>query len=320
MSRLALILATLVVALFLCPGSARAQTCSATISTVDFGSPSLLTSAAVDVTATLTVTCTNIPLLSVVKMCPSIAAGSGGADGSARLLAGTSGTLRYQLYQDAARTQAWGAVDHTALGTVPAIILSPVLAGSATATRTLYARLFGGQTAVVPGSYRSTFSGNATLFSYSPALVGANASCTGFVGNTTIRPTFDVIATPAKTCTIGAAALTFPNTGILSRAVTAESRIAVTCTGQTSYAVQLDAGHNADAGGTRRMRAAAGGLISYGLFRDAGRTLPWASGAQAASGLGTGASQSITVYGRVPIQQTPQPGTYSDTVVATITY
>ena len=37
-------------------------------------------------------------------------------------------------------------------------------------------------------------------------------------------------------------------------------------------------------------------------------------------GTGTAATQSIPVYGRVPAQATPPPGTYSDTVVATVTY
>ena len=37
------------------------------------------------------------------------------------------------------------------------------------------------------------------------------------------------------------------------------------------------------------------------------------------AGLGTGAAQSYTVYGLVP-QATPRPGSYSDTVTATITF
>jgi len=35
---------------------------------------------------------------------------------------------------------------------------------------------------------------------------------------------------------------------------------------------------------------------------------------------GNGASQSYTVYGRVPAQTTPAPGTYTDTVTVTVTY
>ena len=38
------------------------------------------------------------------------------------------------------------------------------------------------------------------------------------------------------------------------------------------------------------------------------------------AGLGTGAAQSYTVYGLVPPQAAPRPGSYSDTVTATITF
>ncbi|MGO7251540.1 spore coat protein U domain-containing protein, partial [Rhizobium brockwellii] len=103
------------------------------------------TSGPVDVTGTVTITCTSIPLLSVVKVCSGIGAGSGGTDGSGRLMTGTAGSLRYQLYQDAARSIAWGSLDNPVLGTVPAIIISNLLNGAGSATRTLYARLFGGQ-------------------------------------------------------------------------------------------------------------------------------------------------------------------------------
>ena len=35
---------------------------------------------------------------------------------------------------------------------------------------------------------------------------------------------------------------------------------------------------------------------------------------------GPGLAQTLTVYGRVPAQSTPSPGTYADTVVMTICY
>jgi spore coat protein U-like protein len=38
------------------------------------------------------------------------------------------------------------------------------------------------------------------------------------------------------------------------------------------------------------------------------------------SGTGTGLTQTLTVYGRVAPQTTPKPGTYSDTIIATVTY
>lgn len=63
------------------------------------------------------------------------------------------------------------------------------------------------------------------------------------------------------------------------------------------------------------------GSITYGLYTDAARTIPWGSAAgQTISGTGNGSARSLTVYGRVPAQTTPMTGLYSDTVVVTVNY
>ncbi|WP_280527698.1 spore coat protein U domain-containing protein [Ciceribacter thiooxidans] len=38
------------------------------------------------------------------------------------------------------------------------------------------------------------------------------------------------------------------------------------------------------------------------------------------TGTGTGLTENVSVYGRVPAQSTPAPGTYTDTIVVTVTY
>jgi spore coat protein U-like protein len=62
--------------------------------------------------------------------------------------------------------------------------------------------------------------------------------------------------------------------------------------------------------------------VTYGLYRDAARSLAWGAttGVNTASGTGTGTTQTLTVYGRVAPQTTPKAGTYTDTIVATVTY
>jgi spore coat protein U-like protein len=62
-------------------------------------------------------------------------------------------------------------------------------------------------------------------------------------------------------------------------------------------------------------------FIAYGLYRDAGRQDFWGEvvGTDTLAGTGTASAQSIPVYGRVPSTDAPA-GSYSDTVVATITY
>jgi spore coat protein U-like protein len=58
------------------------------------------------------------------------------------------------------------------------------------------------------------------------------------------------------------------------------------------------------------------------LYSDALRTLNWGNtSASWVSGTGTGAAQTLTVYGLIPLQTTPAPATdYADTVTITVTY
>ena len=51
-------------------------------------------------------------------------------------------------------------------------------------------------------------------------------------------------------------------------------------------------------------------------------TVVWGNtvGTDTVAGTGNGASQAYTIRGRVPIQTTPAPGAYADTVTVTVTY
>jgi outer membrane usher protein len=65
--------------------------------------------------------------------------------------------------------------------------------------------------------------------------------------------------------------------------------------------------------------------MTYGLYRDAARTRPWGDGSFGTStvtstGGGVNVVRTHTVYGRLPAQGVPPPGSYSDTVTVTITY
>ena len=148
-------------------------------------------------------------------------------------------------------------------------------------------------------------------------------------GSTTANLTAQITVTAS--CTINAATLTFPSTpgtNLLTAAVTASTTVAVTCTSGSPYSIGMDNGANFS-GGTRRM-ATGGNYVNYGLYVDAAYTNPWTTGASNSTctttndcylGTGTGASQSISIYGQVPITATAPPsGTYSDTVTMTITY
>jgi spore coat protein U-like protein len=66
----------------------------------------------------------------------------------------------------------------------------------------------------------------------------------------------------------------------------------------------------------------AGATINYSLYTDNGRTTVWGNtvGTDTVSATGSGASQSYTVFGRVPAQTTPAPATYTHTITVTVTY
>jgi spore coat protein U-like protein len=114
----------------------------------------------------------------------------------------------------------------------------------------------------------------------------------------------------------------------LTSAITANASIAVQCTNTTPYSIGLDNGANASSG-QRRMQSS-GNFINYNLYTDSGFSLPWTTTSSASSctagsgscvlGTGTGANQNVTVYGQVPVQPSPAPGGYNDTVVVTVTY
>jgi spore coat protein U-like protein len=95
----------------------------------------------------------------------------------------------------------------------------------------------------------------------------------------------------------------------------------VTCTNSTAYEVGLNDGLHFSA--NRRMKTLLlPNYVSYELYRDASRSLRWGNtvSVDTLSGTGTGASQPLTVYGRVPSQTSQPVGVYNDTITVTVTY
>lgn len=133
---------------------------------------------------------------------------------------------------------------------------------------------------------------------------------------------FQVQINIQATCiVVSASDLNFGNAGVLSANIDSTSTISVQCTTSTPYTIGLNQGVNGSSVTARQM-AGSGGLIDYALFRDSGRTQNWGStvGSDTVAGVGNGAAQNYTVYGRVPAQTTPAPALYTDTVTVTVTY
>lgn len=303
-----------------CGSPVWAQTCSFSMSDMNFGFVNLAGGASPNSTATLNVTCNNNSSSGLsVRICANINAGSGGQVSGVRQmkLGSTSTALNYQLYQDALRLTPWGSVDQTAIGS-PLVIdmLLPALINSA--TYTVYGRISASQASAAKGLYTSSFAGMETRFNYAAYTLGA-PSCTGMTQGLTRVP-FTVTAAVEPTCIVSAQSINFGSHGVLRTAVDATGSISLTCTANLPYTVSLNGGLSNSPPAARRMTRSGAG-VTYGLYRDTNRANVWGSAAgQIASGTGNGSAQTLTVYGRVPAQNTPAPGLYSDTVVVTVNY
>jgi spore coat protein U-like protein len=316
MLRLGLIL----LVVFSAPRSGHAQSCSFSVTTINFGIVDVLSGAPADATGTVNITCSGSSSGANMRICLNINAGSGGATSGIRHLRDSGNrALNYNLYQNASRTVPWGSVQQTALGNPVAVNLTlPSGGGSASTTRTIYARILAGQQTARAGLYGSTFSGTQIRFNYR-TYTGSPPSCTTVTQNAT-RPTFTVLAAVQENCLVTAQNINFGTHGVLSAQVDATGGLGVTCSSGASYTIGLNNGLTGTGPTARRMTLGAQAVI-YGLYKNAARTQPWGnSGAQLVTGTGAGTLQTLTVYGRVPAQATPPAGTYTDTVVVTVTY
>jgi spore coat protein U-like protein len=117
--------------------------------------------------------------------------------------------------------------------------------------------------------------------------------------------------------------LDFGTSGFLLTSVDAQSTIQVQCTNTTPYNVGFDKGVNGSSVTARQLKGGPSNeTISYAIYTNAGRTTNWGNtvGTDTVTGTGNGTPQTIQVYGRVPAQTTPTPGTYTDTITVTVTY
>ncbi len=296
---------------------AHAQSCSFSITNVAYGTVDVTANAAVDTTATLTVTCSSLASVAL-RVCVNLDAGGGGAsNASNRFMKSGSNTLTYGLFSDAARTTPWGSNFWGGGGAGPVLVDFPLFIGSSTMTRTVYGRIYSGQQTVPAGSYLSAFSSTDAKIQYGLlSLVSCNLLTST---NTT---SFNVTATVPTTCSVATNDLDFGMAGTLAANIDASTTVSPSCTSGAAYHVGLNGGLSGATDPTRRKMTKAAESVLYGLYRDAARSLPFGDviGSNTVSGVGSGLAQSVPVFGRIPPQPTPSPGGYSDTIIVTLTY
>jgi spore coat protein U domain-containing protein, fimbrial subunit CupE1/2/3/6 len=139
---------------------------------------------------------------------------------------------------------------------------------------------------------------------------------------TAATSSFTVSASVSANCTISAGALAFgsydPVSANASTDLDQTSTITVACTKGSTGVVALDDGVNAS-GSTRRMKAGTN-YLNYEMYNDAGRTTVWNASNTVSYTAASKASTGLTLYGRVAAGQDVPVGSYSDTVIATITF
>lgn len=215
-----------------------------------------------------------------------------------RFMTGPGGAkLNYGLYTNSTHTSNWGNTSPTWLSGTTITGNDPI---------TVYAQLPGNQYPT-PGSYTDTIT--ATIKDTT-------------AGNTpgTTTTTFTVTATVEAEGTVSVTALAFGTyTGSL---VQSTSTITATCTNGTGYTVGLSAGSASGATVTNRMMTGpSGALLHYSLFSNSTHTTNWGNSTGSwVSGTGSGTAQALTVYGQIPASQYPTPGSYTDSVIVTLTY
>jgi len=301
-------------------GAARAQTCTGSMPTVDFGTLSTGSGNPADVNATLSISCTGFAT-PYVRLCVGLGtAGSPSYD--TRALTGSQPVkLNYNLYQDANRSVVFASVYDSQQRYVS---VNLALSGGAGSTQVpVYGRVLGGQTSAPADTYSTTFATGDTLID----AIGYTASppvCTTTLSNAA-RWTFVVRAVVGTTCSLSAANIDFGQLGVLTEAVNTTGVISTTCTNGAPYSLALNAGSSAGATVNSRKLTRSGGsdTLAYSLYRDAGRTQIWGdgtSGTSTVSVTGSGQTQTATVYATLPAQASKPVGTYSDTITVTVTF
>jgi len=128
--------------------------------------------------------------------------------------------------------------------------------------------------------------------------------------------------------TVSATSLTF-GTLVAGGSGNATAIITVNAASGTPYTVTVDAGLNYSGGGVRNVQSGAVIGASYRLYKDAAQTAEWGDAgfantytgggtATGIAGTGSGANQTLTVYGTITANTTP--GAYSDGVTVTVNY
>ena len=317
---IALILALAVLVVFPLPARAVLN-CTFTITNLNFGTIDLTANTTFDTTATFSATCSGGSSGANARICPNINAGSGGvaSGGDPRHMLNGSNPLNYNMFQDSARTTVWGSYLWSSPSvTPPTINITLNSSGAGNTTRTIFGRVSAAQQTLPSGTYTSSFTGTQTQIAYQQT---SSNNCATIGSTNATSASFTVTATYSSVCHLASTNLNFGSTGVLVSSVAGTSTVTATCSATTPYTVGLNGGNANAIDPTQRKMANGAVQVTYGLYQNSAHTSPWGNvSSNWVGGTGSGLGQGLTVFGLIPAQTTPAPATYSDTIVATVTY
>lgn len=131
-------------------------------------------------------------------------------------------------------------------------------------------------------------------------------------------------------CSVGTTAVTFGNYNPISAtATTANGNVAVTCSAlvifTVSYVISMAKGNSATY--TPRFMNLSGVHLNYNLYTTAGFASIWGDGtggtvtvSDSYTAIGLSETRNYTPFGQIPALQVVGAGTYTDTVLVTVTY
>lgn len=161
----------------------------------------------------------------------------------------------------------------------------------------------------------------------SAIALGAAALASPAYAVGTATGTMTVTTSVANSCTITTGPMTFADydpSAVVDLDATAT--ITSTCTSGGSTKMTMSQGDNALTGSsvTTPLRAMDDGndnALGYFLYSDSAGGTVWGDTADTGKAItATGNADPTTVYGRIPKGQTPPAGSYTDSVLVTLTY
>jgi len=157
-----------------------------------------------------------------------------------------------------------------------------------------------------------------------PIAAGVLLALAGTAQAVTRSATFPVSATVTEICTINAAPLFLGDFNGADDLETATSTITIRCTANTDFDVGLNAGLTGTFA-NRVLVGPNGNTLRYNLYTTAARDVIWNDTTNRVSddGEGMGSPVLVPVFGKVLAADNTgelEPGTYNDTITATVEY